>query len=806
MKTIFQDIRFGWRMLRKNPGFTAVAVLTLALGIGASTAMFGVVDTVLVSPLPFSQPDRLVWIENGGPGRGLSARTSETDNLRDWREQTRTLSDLGAYFAFFDYWRLTLTGSGEPQRLRAVPVSKRFLTVLGIRPVLGRNFVDEECVDNGRPAVILSYAFWRKQFGGDPRIVGKSITLNGKPTAVVGVLPKQFDFDAVFNPGQNVDLLVPFPITETTAKYGNTVFAIGRLKPGVTLAQAQSEFEVICDRIHQQHPERGRISARITMLDDHIRGRFRSAFGILFGAVLCVLLIACVNLSNLLLARANARRKEFAVRAALGADRWRLARQTMTESLLLAMLGCAAAIPLAIAATSALANMQTFGIPLLQNLTVDWGVLGFTAAVSVLAGLLCGTLPALHHSRNEAREALNEAGARGGTGRRAALIRRALVISEVALACMLLVGAGLLIGSFIDVLNVNLGFQPEHAVTWRVDTAREFKSPQERVHYYERLVQQVVAVPGIESVGLTDTLPLGRNRTWGGAAKGVHYPRGQYPFSVPLLVDQHYLQTMRIPLLAGRYFNDQDTRDSQKAIIFNQTMARRLWPGQDALGKIVVVSGQLEFRVVGVVADVHHLNLEEAPQSEMYLDFRQYDDQTGLDMVVRTKRSLAFLVPAVRAAIRKFDPKLPSAEFTTLDAIVDHAVAPRRLITVILASFSSLALFLAAMGLYGVIAYSVGQRTREVGIRLAVGAQRGDVLRLIVGEGLKTGLIGVVLGLAASFFAARLLANQLFGVTATDPLVYAVNALMVTAVALLASFIPARRAAKIDPMEALRQE
>ena len=813
-ETILQDIHFGVRILRKNPGFTAVAVLTLALGIGSCTAMFSVVQAVLLRPLPFAHPDRLVWIENTFHG-GLSSRTSNVNTLKEWRAQNHSFEKLGAYFAFFDYIRYTLTSEGEPQRLRGVAITQNFLDVLGVQPMLGRGFVEEECRWNGpktdysrATAVILSHAFWQQHFAGDRNIIGHSILLNGEPANIVGVMPPSFDFASVFSPGKSVELMVPFPLTEETAGWGNTIFCIGRLKPFVTVAQAQAEFNVINQRLQDAHKLGAGAGARMIGLEEYIRGGFRQAFGILSGAVACVLLIACVNLSNLLLARANARRKEFAVRVALGANSWRLVRQTMTESLLLAFGGCVLAVPFAVAGTAAMARLQAFSIPMLQSSTFDAVAFGFTVITTCVVGLLCGILPAWQLSRGATQQRLMDAGQSGTAGKPGVLIRQSLVVAEIGLACVLLVSAGLLIRSFTALLNVNLGFQPKNSLSWRVDPTRQFDSPEATARYLDHLVERISAVPGVESVGLTDTLPLGRNREWLVGAKGESYPPGQTPSAFPRVVDQNYLQTMGISLRAGRYFDAHDLKGTEKVVVINETLARQLWPGRDALGQILLVYAT-GFRVAGVVEDVRYSTLEEKPGREIYLNYHQIGglgEGIAVEMVVRTSRPVPAIVPDVRAAMKEFDPTLPNREFTTLEQIVDQAVAPRRLITDLLESFSLLALALASIGLYGVIAYSVGQRTREIGIRLAVGAQRGDVLRLIVGEGLKMALIGVALGLVGALLATRSLGSMLFGVTATDPLVFTVNAAIMIVVAMFACLIPARRATKIDPMTALRQE
>jgi predicted permease len=806
-----QDVRFSVRMLRRSPGFATIAVLTLALGIGSCTAIFSVVRAVLFRPLPFSHPDRLVWIENSFRG-GLSSRTSTVRTLNDWREQNQSFEALGAYFAFFDYMRYTLTGSGEPRRLRGVGVSQNFLDVLGVQPMLGRGFTEEDCRWIGNRnlnwrirAVILSHAFWQQQFAGDRNVIGRSITLDGECAEIVGVLPPSFDFASVFAPGKSVELLVPFPLTPETSSWGNTIFTIGRRKPSVSVAQAQAEFDTINGRLRSA----GRLSegagARMSGLEDYVRGGFRKSFSILGVAVLCVLLIACVNLSNLMLARANARRKEFTIRVALGAGSWRLVRQAMTESLLLAFAGCVLSFPFAMGTTAALARLKTFSIPLLQTSTFDAAAFGFAVVATCLAGVVCGVLPAWQLSHGATRQRLIEDGQRGTSGKGGVLIRQSLVVAEIGLACVLLIGAGLLIRSFAALLNVNLGFQPGSTVSWRADPSRQFDSLAAAANYFDELEKQVAAIPGVESVGLTDTLPLGRNREFLVGASGVAYPPGQTPVAYSRFVDHNYLQTMHIPLRAGRYFDARDVDGAEKTVVINETLARTLWPGREAVGQMLSVY-QESIRVAGVVADVRHTSLEEKASGEFYLDIHQNGGAAAVELVVRSSRLPAALVPEVQAVLKKFDPTLPNGEFTTLQQIVDDAVAPRRLIADLLTAFSSLALALACIGLYGVISYSVSQRTREMGIRLAIGAQRGDVLRLVVGEGFRLAVIGVALGLIGALLATRLMESMLFGVSAKDPFVFALTAMVLLAVAVTACFIPGRRAAKVDPMTALRCE
>jgi len=797
------DLRFALRQLAKAPAFTAVAVCTLALGIGACTAMFGVINAVLLKPLPFRDPDRLVWIENVY-GPGLSGLTSRVKAFQGWRDQGKGFESMGAYFAFSDYFRLTMTGNGSPERLRVMAVSDGFLPTLGVGLRYGRNFNAAECTANGPPVAILTHAYWKRRFDGDPAVVGRSVTLNNRPTTIVGVLPPSFDFSSVFTPGSPVECLQPFPLTDSTDAYGNTVFGIGRLRPGVTVAQAAAEVKLICQRLsHTTMPNSG-VDAAVSSLSDHVRGPFRTPFYILTGAVACLLAIACVNLSNLLLARANSRRPEFAVRIALGARRGHLLQQALTESLLLAAGGSVLGVVLAVWATAGLARLQTFGVPLLQTASVDLQALAVTVGLTTLAGIACGVLPALHVSRGQAHGTAQNATHQRTAGRSAAAARNALVVAELALACMLLVGAGLLFRSFSALLQVNLGFQPQHAIAWRIDAGRSFKTLAEANAYVDGALQRVAKLPGVEAVGVSDTLPLGRNRTWGIAAQGVTYPPGEFHGVFPRIVDQSYLQAMGIPLRLGRLFDDRDTAQSERTVVINEHLAHDLWPGRDPVGQKITQDGGTT--VIGVVGDVRHGSLEAAGDNEMYLNFRQSGDWTAVDMVVRSERPAAALVPEVRAALAAYDPNLPTGEFHELESLVDNAVAPRRLITRMLGLFSTLAVALAAIGLYGVIAYSVTQRTQEIGIRLAIGAQRRDVLELILKGGLSLAAVGLALGLAGSLALTQLLRGLLYGVSARDPMVFVADAALLLGIAVVACLLPAWRATRIEPVQALRSE
>ena len=798
------DLKFAFRQLAKNPGFTTVAVLTLALGIGANTAIFSVINAIVVRPLPFREPGRLVWIANTGASGGLSGSTTQVGNYSDWRELNHSFVDLCAYFAFFDYSSYTLTGQGEPERFHGVGVTQNFLNVLGIRPKLGRGFDDEECKWNGRKAALLTDGFWRTRFGGDSTIVGRSLSLNNEPFLVVGVLPPNFDFSSVFTAGTQVDFLLPFPICEETDRWGNTLAVIGRLKPDATIQKAQSEFDVMNKHLDQAHPERNTSSAKITSLQRQISGAFYRSSAVLFCAVGSVLLVACANLSNLLLARAAARRKEIAVRTALGASRARLIRQMLTESLLMSGCGATVGLPLAVWSTTAFASLRAFNIPLLQTASVDGAALAFTLVVAVLTGILFGIIPAFQISGQDVVGDLKKASRGSTAGSGSTRMRDALVVSEVAMACVLLIGAGLFLRSFARLLDVNPGFQAARAVAWRIETARHFSNGAEENVFYEDLISRIENLPGVESAGLTDTLPLGRNRSWLAGAKGESYRDGEQPIAFPRIVDAGYLRTMRIPLRAGRSFDARDTPQSEPVLVINENMAKNLWAAKEAVGQVAVVNGK-DYRVIGVAGNVRHTTLETEAAAEMYILGTQ-GGWGSMDLVVRTSGSVGSLIPNVRTALRQIDPNLPSTQFQTLGQIVDRAVSPRRFITFLLAAFSFLALVLASLGIYAVISYSVSQRTNEIGIRLALGASARNVLLLIVRQGIVPALLGLAVGISGALALTRVLVNQLYEVKATDPLTFLCVTAVLLLVALVACWLPARRAAKVDPIVALRYE
>jgi putative ABC transport system permease protein len=797
--TFKQDILYTLRRLRRDAGFFAAAVLIIGLGVGANTAIFSVVNALLFRPLQFNASSRLVWIAN--TGTGLSGVTSRVASYQGWQRLNKSMESMAAYFAFFDYGTYTLAGVGEPERLVGVGVSQNFIPFLGVQPELGRNFSDEECKWNGAPAVILTHGLWERRFGSDPHIASRSITLNDKPTVVAGVLPASFDFSTVFTPGSRVDMIVPFPITPETDRYGNTLAVLGRLKPNVSVQRAQAEFDVMNDQLRRENRNWWTFGAKLTPLQDQLTSRFRRGLFVLC-AVGAVLLIACTNLSNLMLARAASRRKEMAIRSALGASRARLVRQMLTESLVLSLFGALAGLGIGYLGIRSLTAIRGVSIPLLHTVKMDGTALLFTLVAALATGFLFGIVPALQTAGSNESESLKDTGRGLSEGRRTAWTRSVLVVSEVALACMLLVGAGLLIRSFVRVLKVDLGFQPEQAASWRIDTGDRYNNKAAELNaFYDRLVRSVEALPGVESVGITDALPLSRDRSWGARARGVNYPKGQEPIAHPRLVDWHYLKTMRIPFVAGRDFTEHDTDTSEKVMIVNEKMARQVWPNQNPIGQIALVNG--DRHVVGVVANVRHQSLEEEGGLEMYIPLKQMRSGS-VELVVRTKLSPDSLAPSVRSALRAVEPTLPTAEYQELGELVDRAVSPRRFMMVLLGAFAVAALLLASIGIYGVVSYTVSQRTAEIGIRMALGASAGQVQRHVMRETVTLVGSGIVIGIVGALILARLTASLLYQLEPTDPLTFVITVAVLLIVAVSTGYLPALRASRVDPMSALR--
>src|SRR5258707_9571673 len=568
LDTLLQDVRYTLRTLRRNAGFTTFAILIVGLGIGASSTVFSVVNALLLRPLPFNDPARLVWISNDDTS-GLSGQTTQVGHFLDLRERNRSFTDLAAYFSFYGAGDNKLTGLGEPERLSGVPVSQNFFPLLGVQPQLGRLFNDDECKWNGPKAVLLSQGLWKRRFASDPSIVGRPLTLDDSPVTVVGVLPASFDFGSVFAPGSRIDLYFPFPLTEETNRWGNTLAMVGRLKPGVSVQSAQAEFNILADQIRREHPDRNGLAPQLSLLPGYVSGRLRPALLLLACAVGVVMLIVCANLSNLLLARGAARQKEIAIRAALGAGKARLVRQILTESVLLSCCGAALGLRLAFAGTRVLAHLNTVSIPLLENVRIDASALAFTLVMALLTGLLFGLVPALQVPSIALHNALKDANRGSSQAQVHAWIRSTLVVSEIALACVLLASAGLLIRSFLRVLDVDLGFRPERAAALRIDPNATYSTQAQRTAYFTEALHRVLDIPGIEAAGLSDALPLGRNRSWGMAPKGQVYKRGEYPDAFVRIVSDGYFHAMGIPLRVGRDFSERDAPGSLPVIVIN---------------------------------------------------------------------------------------------------------------------------------------------------------------------------------------------------------------------------------------------
>ena len=799
------EIRHVMRAIWRERAVCAVIVLVLGLGIGANTAVFSVVHTVLMRPLPFQEPDRLVWISNqypGGDPRALSNVTSRVDVFEAWRDRVTSFDGMTAYNAFFGYGSYTLTGRGEPERLIAVRVAHDFFDVLGVLPAMGRTFTQAETALNGPPAVLLSSGFWRRRFAGDLAVIGRALTLDGASVTVVGVLPATFDFSSLFAPGTDVDLVLPLNY-DVARRQGNTLAVIGRLRPGRTLSQARADLEAVTGQLKQERPDRGMFyGSAVISLKDRISGRSARAVLTLWAAVAGVLLIVCANVSSLTLSRSAARQKEVALRAALGAGPGRLLGQLVVESVVLSSAGALVGLGLAWVATRSVASLDGVSLPRLAAVGLDGMSVAVTALVAVSAGVLFTVVPALQLWRVSPLGVLKEGSGNGG--RRSSGLRAALVVAETAIACMLLVGAGLLMHSFVEVLGVELGFEPDRAVTLRVDSPRNLDTAGARAAFYAEVVRRVEALPGVESAGVTDALPLDRQRSWGVRAKGVIYPEGTTRSAYVRMIGPGYLASMGIPVLAGRGIGPEDADVEAPVVVINDSMARRLWPGREAVGQTGLVGGD-EHRVVGVVADVKHSNLKEPSGMEIYLSVWRADGRSA-DLVMRTSRSVEALALDVRRTLRALDPTMPVSDIRSLEQFVERAVSPRRFFVWLLGGFAAVALLLAALGIYGVVSHAVTQQTREFGIRMALGASaRGvqlDVLRRV----LTLAGTGLALGLAGSVVVGRGMQAMLYGVSGLDPLTFAgmATALLVTAGA--AGYVPARRASMVDPMVALREE
>ena len=806
------DVRYTVRTLGRDPGFATVSILILTLAIGANIAVFSVVNTLLLRPLPFPDSHQLVWIAPPPAECGLSCATYSADAYEEFRAQSRVYQDVTGYFAFSTPDNLRLTGRGEPEPATSIDVIGNFFQVLGVQPAIGRLFTADEARGGAHPVALLANAYWRRQFNADPAIVGKAVELNGIPITVVGVLPAGFDFGAVFSPGAKVDLFTPLDL-DKARDWGNIVTLLGRLKPGATVAQALDDAQRVAPNLYfnVKYPRTlGRYRGDLipVPLRAYVTGKLRRSLIALWFAVGAILLIAGVNLSNLLLARAAARAKEFAVRGALGASRGRIVRLLLMESLLLSSAGAALGLGLALMLIVWLKHQGSLALPLLSTLRIDLQSLGWTVLIALFTAVIFGVLPGLRVAGGNLQEVLKDTGPGAGLGRKHERVRAALVISEVALACVLLVSAGLLMRSFLKVLDVDLGFQPDRAAAIKIDyddsAPSDEASQAKRGAIFQQILARVSALPGVQAAGMADYLPLGPNREWDAPVpQGKTFAPGELPEPLVYVITPGFIHALGIRL-HGRDFTWADGPHSERVVLINASAARVYWPGEDAVGKILM-RGTEQDRVVGVVDDVHEENVEGGAGSQIYYPATQQGPE-GAQLVVRTSLPPAALATSVLHALRDLNPEQPAAEFRPIRTIVDRAVSPRRFFMLLVAAFAGLGMLLAALGIYGVISYSVAQKTQEIGVRMALGASAGRVRRGVILNTLRLALSGIVVGTAASVASARLIASLLFATSPWDVTTYAGVMLSLIAVALLSGYLPARRASGIDPMTALRNQ
>jgi putative ABC transport system permease protein len=820
LESIWADVKYALRQLRQSPGFAATAVLLLGLGIGATTAVFSLVDTVLLKPLPYPDPGRIVMPMDipaaGVDVGGYQYIQWDPVQFHVMQQETKIYEYLGA----FESGSFNLTGGGEPAMIDGIGVTWGFFPVLGVKPELGRIFTQQEDQPGNEHEVILSDSLWRNRFHADSGIVGRAIDLNGAPYTVTGVMPAGFDFprgnempgDFAFSAAPQ--LWVPAALPAITPRFTPSQLAIiGRLQPGVTLSQAQAAMALFSAKMDRLLPRgKGWNHSQVTPLRLQVTGDTRRPLLLMLSAVAAVLLIVCFNIASLLLTRSIGRQREFTLRAALGADRIRVLRQLLTESLLLALAGGALGSGIAVAGVWLVRFFGPSGIPRLQETTPDLRVFVFALAVSVLTGILFGLAPALGATRFNLAESLRQGGQKSGSASSSPRLRNTLVIVQIALALVLAVAAGLLIRSFYRMLSANPGFRAEHVLTFELSLPSSRYSGEERIaQFYEQILPRLRAVAGVESAALTEAVPMG------GAPNGTTIvlpgrslpASGMRPMANYTIISPNFFSTLGTPLLRGREFLDSDTMTAPPVAVINDAMAQRFWPDQDAIGhQIVIPSQRVPITIVGVVANFKHSSLREKSEPEMFVPYTQdvWPSMSIMQVVLRTRSTPDSVIGGTRGAIRDLDPALPLANITTLTELTAETVAQDRFSMLLLDFFGSLALLLAAVGIYGVVSYSVGQRTREIGVRMALGAQRRNVFSMILGHGLRLAAAGVALGLVAAFAVARLMAGFLYGVSSTDPLTFASVAVFLALVAVAAGFFPARRAASINPTEALRAE
>jgi len=797
METLFQDFRYALRLMRKSPGFAMAAVLTLALGMSANTVMFSVLNTVLLRPLPYPQPDRLVQIWETDARRGDMHNTVSPYNFLDWRTQSQSFEQLATY----EYNSVVLTGQRAPARLSALFVTASFFDVLKVGPLKGRTFLPDED-QPGKPRVaVLGYGAWQRHFGGDPEIVGKSVLLDDQASSIVGVMPVDFGL-----PRDRTDVFcLPGFDLKKTSRPSHYLQSIGRMKPGVSMQQAQTEINTIAERLAATYNQPG-TGVHLVSLQDEIVGRARRGLLVLWVAVLVVLLIACANVAGLLLARVVGRQKEVAIRSALGGSRARMIQQFLTESVLLAALGGILGLFLSYSAGRFVVSANQGAVPRLRDLQMDGRVLAFTAIACVLTGIAFGLAPALSSLRVELNSSLKESGATSQVSDRLNL-RSVFVVAEVALAMVLLVGGSLLAKTLWRLQHVDTGFRAENILTFRFTVPpKKFATSAQRSELYERVAEQLAALPGVESVGATNDLPFGGSRSGSSFDIEGRAPDPQMVMHAGYrTVSPSYFHTMRIRLLQGREFSLHDNQAAPFVAVVNQAFVKKFFAGEDPLGHRLKSHDHV-YEIVGVVGDVKHEDLGAPSFPELYLCYLQAEVQPWTFFEVRSRTEPKALAISVREAMKQIAPEEPIYGLNTMSDLVEYWMSPQKFNSLLLAIFAGLALVLAAIGIYGVIAYSVVQRTREIGIRMALGAERVHVLRLILRQGARIGILGLLLGTAAAYLSTRALSSMLYGVDPHDPLIFAGIAVSLFVVVVMASYIPARRATRVEPLIALRYE
>jgi putative ABC transport system permease protein len=804
IQDLAQDIGYGARTLRKNPGFTAVAVVTLALGIGANTAIFSVVEAVLLRPLPFKDPSRLLVLTEYNPGKAEMTGVPFPDYI-EWKNQNRVFEETAAYFHINASNDMVLGGTGSAERVQFSIVTNSFFSILGVQPARGRGFLAVEEQPGGPKVFLSSDALWRRSFGADPAAIGKAFLLDGESYTLAGVMPHGFQFPL------GRDIWVPTGVLGERGihdRISHPYRVLGRLPPGVTPKQAQAEMDRIAGQLAQTYPvTNANWRVRIRPLLDEFVGNVRTSLWVLLGAVTFILLIACTNTVNLMLARASAREQEFAIRASLGAARGRLVRQSLTESLLIVALSIIVALPLASWGLDAIVSMTSIQIPRMEPFRLSAPVLAFTALLAAVTTVLVGVAPALQFSAGSFQESLRE-GQRGAThGMRSRRLRNAIVVSEVALALLLLCGAGLMLKSFVQMSRVDPGFNTEHLVTMKIalpDT--QYRKAEQTVAFLDRLLERLGSLPGVKAAA-TSTLPMSGESNWNSfnIAGRPFVDSSRAPAAEWRGISTNYFQTMGIPLLRGREFRDGDPQEASHSVIVNEAMAKQFWPGGDAIGRhLLSVTGPPRDReIIGIVANVRSFGLDTESKPEFY---QPYGAWWYMNVVLRTTQNPALIIPAARREIAALDKGVPVYQVATMDQLLSRSAAPHRFNLFLLGLFAALALILAAVGIHGLLAFGVGRRRQEIGIRMALGARPENILRLIVWQGMKQVLIGVVLGVAASLVLTRFMSGLLYGVSSTDPLTFGGVAILLSLVALVACYIPARRAMRVDPMVALRAE